>query len=228
MDLDSAAKILAYFYRLVGTQASDPYLIANGEAQNDVAYLCLTLGCREAQRWLLDMGYAGWRKRSAALTFSGSDDTVGGRYVALPTDFLRAYGSRRVSALTEANGDRWGQEVDPEEMQKKGNFYYIQGEQLWLGRTALVPGPALYLDYHYQHPEWNASVTIDFNLQARSLIAAYAASIGMSENWLPGGPELELKIAQALQKAQQRARGVVRATKSPRQFRKATRLANHW
>ena len=55
MDFDTVPDILAAFYRLVGTSSDDPALVANGEAVDDVAYLCLTEGSRAGQRWLLSV-----------------------------------------------------------------------------------------------------------------------------------------------------------------------------
>jgi len=227
VELDSSAKVLQAFYRLVGSVEADTALVEQGEAVNDVAYEYLTVGAREAQRHMLKMGYGGWRKRSAALTWTGTDAANGGRYSALPTDFLRAYGNRRRSALTEANGDRWGGEIGPDEDTSEGDYYYVRGEELWLARTASPP-TTVYLDYHYKHPLWSASVTIDFPMDARMLIVAEGANAAKDENWLPGGPELEGKIERAVARWRERTRGIARGTKSPRQFAKALRLGNRW
>ena len=227
MELDSVTKIREAWYRLLGTTEDDPALVEQTEAVNDVAYEFLTVGCREAQRHMLKMGFKGWRKRSAALSWSGTDAADGGRYSALPTDFLRAYGNRTVSALREASGDRWGSEIDPDDDNLKGDYYYIRGEQLWLGRSASPPA-TVYLDYHYKHPLWSASVTIDFPMDARMLIVAEAAAAAMLESWLLGGPELEQKISRALMQWRERARGISRATKSPRQFAKPVRFGSRW
>src|SRR3990167_5281846 len=104
--MDSVAAIRRAFYRLVGSTEDDSFLEEQGEAANEVAYTYLTIGSREAQLWMLKVGYVDWAKRSSALTFSGSDAADGGRYVALPTDFLRTRGDRRNSPLRDADGDR--------------------------------------------------------------------------------------------------------------------------
>ena len=227
MELDSVTKVREAWYRLLGTTEDDPFLVEQAEAVNDVAYLYLTLGCREAQRRMLRQGFNGWRKRSAALTWSGTDAADGGRYMALPTDFLRAFGSQRDSALCEANGDGWGQEVGGRDTRLEGDGYYILGETLWLMRTAVPPSP-LYLLYHYTHPAWSASVTIDFPLEARTLIVAEAARAAMAENWLPGDAAMERKIEVALVRATERARDLSRRTKSPRNFAKPLRYGSRW
>lgn len=227
MDLDTVEKVRWAFYRLCGTNADDGALTEQGETENDVAYLFLTRGTRSAQRWMLKMGYGGWRQRSAALSFSGTDADDGGRYVALPTDFLRTYGSPRFSALRQANGDGWGQEVPPEQGVVTGDFYYVRGEQLWLSRNAQPPSP-LYLDYHFRHPVWSDTVTMDFPLEARALMVAEAANVAKEENWLLGGADMERKIERALARAREEARDIARPTKAPRTMRRPVRFGNHW
>ena len=227
MDLTTVARVLQSFYRLVGVTPDDPGLIEQGEAENDVAYLFLTRGSRAAQRWMLKSGYGGWRKRSAALSWTGSDAVDGGRYATLPDDFLRAYGNERRSALVEAGGNRWGTQINPDEDDATGNGYYIRGEQIWLTRKANPPA-TLYLDYHYRHPVWASAITIDFPLEARGLIVAEAANAAKEESWLPGDQTLETKIASALRLARAEALDVSRPTKQARTLRKPTRRANRW
>ena len=232
MQLDTVDAFLAAFYRLVGTTEDDESLIEHGESENDVAFECLTAGCWEAQRYLLDQGFGGWRKRSTALSWSGADLTDGGRYSDLPTDFLRAYGDNQgMSALTEANGRRWGVQITDEDgARKRGNAYFIRGEQVWLVPGASPP-TTLYLDYHYRHAVWNDSLAdgnIDFPMMARRLVVVEAAYIALDDSWLPGGPDLELKIVRARDNERRRAREVARQTKAPRSFKKAFRVGNHW
>jgi hypothetical protein len=227
VELSTVVQLRNAFLRLVGTVANDSALVENGEALNEVADTYLTLGCREAQRWMLHMGYAGWRKRSSALTWLGSDAADGGRYCALPSDFLRAYGNQRVSALREANGDPWGVELLPDDELAKGNGYSIRGDTLWLARTAQPPTP-VYLEYHYTHPLLASGVTLDFPVDARSLIVAEAANVAKEENWEPLGPDGEQKIERYLARARERARDIARANKGPRTLRKPRRLGNRW
>jgi hypothetical protein len=228
MELTAVAQFVASFYRMLGVDATDDALVANGEAQDDVAYQYLTSGCREAQRTMLKLGYAGWRKRSGILVFSGTDDADGGRYASLPSDFLRAVGNQKLSALREANGDRWGTEVTTNEDEYKGDGYYIRGEQLWLTRDAEPPA-TLYLEYHYTHPVWNAALTtFDFPVDARFLIVAEAANEAKEENFLPGGQEMEQKIERALARAKERVRDIARPTKQARQLRKPPRAGTRY
>jgi len=226
-DLDFVSKVRQAFYRLVGSLSADPALTIQGESTDDVAYLMLTRGSREAQRWMLDQGYEGWRKRSSALTFSGADDTDGGKYVSLPSDFLRAYTSERRSALVEANGDQWGRELDAEDDRRKGDWYYLRGDKLWLARLA-APPTTLYLEYHYQHPAWTSGVTIDFPLEARWLVVAEAAGLATSESWFPGDRESEARIHNRLLSERQHARRIARQGKGPRRLRMAKRYGTRY
>jgi hypothetical protein len=227
MELDSVAKCRRAFYRLVGTTDDDAALTDLGESDTEVVDLSLTRGCRAAQRWMLKTGYTGWRQRSSALTWTGTDATTGGQYASLPADFLRAYGSERVSALREANGDPWGMEIHPRDDFRHGDFYYYRGEEIWLARGASPP-TTVYLDYHYQHPSWDDDVTIDFPVEARPLIIAEAANLAKEENWLPGARDMEMKIERALRRAREEAQDIARPSKQPRTLQKALRFGNRW
>jgi hypothetical protein len=230
MELDTVDRIRQAFYRLVGTEEDDDLLTARDEAENEVAYIFITRGCRDAQRYMLDNRYEGWHKRSAALSWSGTDAADGGRYSALPTDFLKAAGDDRESCLVQVNGNRWGREIQASESASKGDLYYFRGDELWLARTA-VPRSPLYLEYYYTHPEWSDSLgdgNIDFPIDARSLIVAKAANVAKDDNWLLGSDELENKIYRALIAAEKEARSVARRSSKPRTFRKPYRAGNRW
>lgn len=228
MELTTVAQIRRLFYRITGATSDDDALTEQGESEHDVAYEYLTRGARSAQRWMLSKGYSGWRKRSSALSWSGSDSADGGRYSDLPSDFLRLYGDRRRrSALVEADGTQWGQEVDPGQDNRRGDGYYLKNDQVWILHSA-GPPTTLYLDYHYLHPEWSSGVTIDFPLAARALVVWEAADAAKEENWLPGGPEMEFKIERGLARARSEALDVARQSKAPREFKKNLRYGNRW
>lgn len=228
MILDSVDKFRRAFVRRVGVDIDDPELERQGEATNEVIDLCLTEGTREAQRYMLSAGYQGWRKRSSALSWGGSEDTDGGRYVTVPADFLRAYGNDRISALVEPDGTRWGREIRADEDVFKGDFYYLRGSRIWITREAQPPA-TLYLDFHYQHPAWPVSdEAIDFPVDARSLIIAYAGKYALFENWLTGGKELQATILRAIPEAERKARDVARLSKRQRRMHAPRRLGNHW
>lgn len=227
MELNTVDLIREAFYSLVNTDSTDQELQARGEATNERCDISLTRGCRKAQRFMLDKGYGGWRKRSSALSWTGTDATTGGRYATLPADFLKAYGNKRVSALRKANGDQWGMEIDAYNDFWKGNFYYFRGDEVWIGRTAVLP-TTLYLEYHFLHPEWNDSVTIDFPIEARPLIVAEAANVAKNESWLPGDIELEAKIIRELTSARDEARDIARRSKALMEFKRPRRYGNRW
>ena len=232
MELTSVAMLKEAWYRLCGTTAEDPALSENGEAADEVAYVSLTRGVRAAQRYMLKQGYRGWRTRSSALSWSGTDAANGGRYTALPSDFLRGFGNFRVSPIREANGDPWGAmltEAD-EEVYARGNYFYFRGDELWVARNASPPTTA-YLEYHYQHPAINAELadgSIDFPMEARPLIVAEAANVAKEEDWLPYGPEVEQKIERALVRARAEAQDIARPSKAPRRFHYHGPYGSRW
>lgn len=223
-DLTSVALILRTFYRLVGSSSSDPSLVANGEAADEVAYGLLTRGCRNAQQWMLDNGYSGWQVRSSALSWSGGDDTVGGRYSALPSDFLRAFGDKKVSALEEADGKRWGQQTEDENDWWEGDYWYLREEELWITKRAQPPS-TLYLRYHHRHPVWSAGTTIDFPLLGRPLIPAEAAFLATGEEWFVGDAG---QVMGARNAARDEVRRHMRRTHEPRQLKRPSRYGNRW
>jgi len=227
VELTAAAQFVRGFYRLVGEMSSDPELVALGESVDEIAYIYLTQGTRAGQRWMLDCGYMGWRKRSSALTWTGTDDTTGGTYSDLPSDFLRAFGSQQKSALVEADGRPWGTEVHTLDDTLEGDGYYFRGDELWLLRRASPPS-TLYLSYHFLHPAWDATTEVDFPVEARGLIPAEAANLASLENFLPGGNEMLAKIDRALKVARERARGLGRPSKQARMMRKPARYNSRY
>ena len=63
MELDTVARVKRAFFRLVDTESDDPELTLLSEDADEVVELLLTRGFRSAQRWMLEQGYQGWRKR---------------------------------------------------------------------------------------------------------------------------------------------------------------------
>lgn len=236
MDLDSIAKVRYAFYRAVGSKADDDALLEQGESADDVAYLYLTRGIRAAQRFLIDAGLAHrWRKRSSAITsWSGADETDGGRYSALPSDFLRLYGqarstgSRRTGGLVEADGEAWGYEGSADEDHLRGDLYYLKNDQVWIAHSAAPPS-TVYLQYHYRHPALDAdTASFDMPVDAMPLAVAYAANAAKEESWLPGGPEMEGKIERALLAAQAEGRSIARQDRGARRFEPPRLYGTRW
>lgn len=213
--------------RIIAMEEQHPVFTKRGENKWDVLDDLLTRGTWKAQRYLLKLGYQGWRKRSNALSFSGSDDLDGGQSTELPTDFLRAYGTHRKSALVEPNGRRWGREIEPDNDERKGNFYYIRRPELWIARGARLPS-TLYLDYHYRHPEITDGVTIDFEMEARPLIPAEAGRLATGEHWFRGDEELKESVLGELASARSEALDIARSTKQPHPMKRTYRAGNRW
>lgn len=231
MELTTVARHVAAFYRLTGSTSDDDGLTENGESTDDVAYLCLTRGARRAQMYLLESGLKAWRTRSEALSWSGADATDGGRYSALPSDFLRADGNRKGrSALVEADGSEWGVEVDATEDQIRGDAYYFTDEHVWITHSASPP-TTLYLRYFKKHSTMAADLAdadLILPVDTRALSVAYAAEVAREESWFLLGPDAEVKIARAVKMAEMEAKAYCRRSKAPREFKKPTRYGSHW
>lgn len=222
--LDTAANCLKTFYRITGTTTSDDALVENSESADAVAYTCLTHGVESAQRFMIACGMTErWRTRSQAITsWSGADATDGGRYkatsgwIASGKEFMRFAGQKmnaRQSSLCEANGERWGVEIDADNDALTGDYYYIKNDALWLCRGAAVPA-TVYVEYQYRHPEFTSSVTIDFPSDARGLVIAYAARFGSAEGWYPRADDTA--IEKNVQYWEMEARKVARRSRGPR------------
>jgi hypothetical protein len=232
MDLTTVALVRKAFYRLTGVREGDPTLTRRGEAATEVVDGALTRGSRAAQRWMLKQGYMGWRTLSDPLVWTTQAD--GTQRAPLPDDFLRAFGDEKRSALVEADGDRWGQQLTADRGHRRGDAYWIEGlGHVYVARGATPPA-GLLLDYHYRHPPWTGAAgwedlfEIDFPLEARPLIVAHAALSAKNEAWLPGDESMPAKIAAALREAQTDAMDVARATKQARRFRPVKRMGTRW
>ena len=234
MVLDTLAKFEQAFYRLTGSKADADSLIEQGEAAGDVALLWLTHGCWAAQQILLDAGLAGWwRKRSAAIVWLGSDATTGGRYWALPTDFLRLSGDRGRSSLVQANGDTWGRECDEKDDPVRGNAYYLRNAQLWLLRGAGPPA-TLYLDYVYRHAEWDSGIggiapaaQFDFPTDLRPLIVVCAAQQAWAESWIDLSDDQKHKTDDAVTYWTRQAQKIARRSRAARRMRVGPRYPGY-
>lgn len=225
MELDTVAKIRSAFWRLVASESEDPSLTRREEVEDEVLYLYLTRGIRDAQRWMIKKGYHGWQKRSSALSFTGTDETTGGRYASVPTDFLRAYVTKDMSGIEEANGKPWGSYIETYDNYLEGDYFYFRGHELWLARKATPPA-TVYLRYHYLHPSLSSSfvdANLVFPLEARALIPATAAFLAMDEHWLPGSDDMTERITDALFKSRRTAEDVARVTKQPPNVRRKAR-----
>lgn len=238
--LSSIAEHTRALYRLLGLVSTDDVFTEQGEAANDVAYLALTDGYRRTQNWIISKGGGErWRKRaSTAITaWTGSDASVGGRYVALADycldaasnpDFLRLDSKPKEdrSALVEANGDQWGSEIEADEDWAKGDYYYLKGEQLWLARTAGPPS-TLYLRYYYKHPRiTSATSSFDMDEELRWLCVAEAADAANRDGWGVEGAQARIDAALAYRRSE--AKRMVRRTRNPRRMEARPAIGTHW
>lgn len=215
------------FYRTVGSRPQDYALTELGEDENDVADHFLTEGVWSAQRWLLAQGYAGWRSLSSPLVWVMESN---GEHAAdLPADFLRAWGTERISALRKPDGGPWGRQVEPREADAaSGDCYYIPNEVEVRAVRRSNPPDGLRIDYHYRHQEFGDAMVIEFPEIARSLVVAEAADAAKYESWLQGDRPMEAKIEGNLMSQRKKAVDALRLTKSPRKLHNPVRYGNHW
>ena len=230
--LTDRASILREFFRLVDTDSSDDDLTEHDASSLEGVYGLLSEAMLEAQDDMLRFGVGEfWLQRSSTtLSFSGSESTDGGRYASLPDDFRRAYGDEDDSALVEADGDRWGQEILPELRHVWGDNYYFRGDgKLWITRKARVPASGLYLEYYRAPTELADGTDADFPAEHRSLIPAHAAVLAIPQAWFPGDQFDEQRLRQNLEARRQRAFSMGRRSRKRRQIRpKAMRGNTHW
>lgn len=231
--LANRAELRLAFQRLTGFGSSDGSLSARETSAGDAVNAWLQQALWDAQAWYLsNVDPHRWLTVSSALSWSGSDAT-GGRYTALPTDFLRLYGDQEVSALHEANGNRWGRLVQPEQRTSRGNGFYLLDDNLYLLRGAAPP--TVYLDYAHRHPTLSddtgtgSAGLIDFPLDDRNLVVAFAGKLAsLTPGVFPGDSKEVALINEALKEAQEIAYTRGRRTREPRKVRRPAALGSHW
>jgi hypothetical protein len=218
------------FYRLTGTSANNPGLVEHDSTTLETLYQFLQYGAWDAQAWLIDGGLADrWVTSYTLTSWTGSDSSDGGRYQSLPSDFLRLAGDDYRSAIRNAaTGLTWGTQVNfADRWNHSGNIYWLQDENLWIGRRANTTG-AVTLDYHHKLATLADGTTVDFPEEHRSLIVAYAADRAMTDSWLPGDMEMQAKITANLKKLQREAYRRIRRSSAPRKMRTTRSGATHW
>lgn len=220
------------FFRLTATSDDNPTLIENDADTLEAVYQFLQYGAWDAQAYLIDTGMGDrWVTTSAALSWSGSDASDGGRYSALPSDFLRMAGDSSFSALwvPGASAPRWGTLIPFEyRWDAYGDLYWLMNSYLWIARGANPP-TGLKMDYHHKLATLADSTTVDFPTEHVGLIVAYAAARAMNDAWLPGDMEMRAKIESNLQKQQREAARRNRRAAAPRTMRTTRTIgATHW
>ncbi|MCR4338643.1 MAG: hypothetical protein NUW01_02025 [Gemmatimonadaceae bacterium] len=227
--LTDRASLARGFYRLTATSNTNPALIEHDSTSLEAVYQFLQYGLWDAQEYMIDSGMTDrWVTTSSALSFSGADSTDGGRYVSLPSDFLRLAGDEKRSALRYPTGQRWGVLGDFDDRHRyRGNVYWLQNEKLWVAPGASPPS-TLVMDYHHQLATLADSTTVDFPTQHRALIVAYAAERASNDAWLPGGMEQAAMISANLLKRQREAKRRARRTDGPKKMKRRASAGTHW
>ncbi len=228
--LTNQASFQRAFFRLTDTDSNDEALTEQDTSGDlEAVNQFLQYGVDTAQDYLVDAGLTErWIKQSAAITsFDGTEAADGGRFKTLESDFRRLAGDDTNSALREITGVRWGREINfRDRFRVRGNKYWLQNDQLWIARGSSPPTSLIY-DYIFRIPALS-STTIDFPIEDRYLIVAYAAQLGMEESWLPGDAEMEAKIDKAVQICERRAFRRGRRSRTARRFRPKQTVGTHW
>lgn len=227
--LSNRAELRLAFYRLTGTSSSDSALSEHETSANDTIHSLLYQGMREAQSWYIaSADPTRWRKRSSAITWSGTEAADGGRYTALASDFLRLYGDADGSSLVEADGTRWGRMIQVQDRNRRGSFYWIDNDRMWITRGASPP-TTLYYEYYYEAPELaDDSTAPDFPERDRGLIVAFAADLFADTPQFPGDMELDLKIRRHLKALKERIYVRGRRSREPRKVRHTRAFGSHY
>lgn len=224
--LDSRAALLRQFYAHLGTSATDTALSEHDAESGEQAHRLLQFGLWNAQAYLIECGKGDrWRTTSSALaTWTGADDTDGGRYTSLAdggyfTRFLRLAGDDENSALRDPDGTQWGKEISERDRFKvRGNYYYLLGDdQLWLARGA-DPSATLVADYYQRHALLAADTVIDFPVELTPLIALEAAELALADNWPGVDSEHKAEIREGLKNWRNRA-AKSRRSRTPKRMR---------
>lgn len=184
-----------------------------------------------AQEWIINHAQPNWWiKQTGSLSWTGSDASNGGRYSALPSDFLKLYGEDDRSALRQPNGNRWGRQIDPESrFDARGRYFYVLDDALWITRGADPPSN-LIAEYNYRYAQISASALdmSDFPVRWRPLIVAEAGVIARDYSWYPGTPENDAKMERNRKEWRDRIAVNARTSRQPRKIRSKPVAGHKW
>lgn len=180
-------------------------------------------GLDSAQAWTIEVcDPLRWLSAFGAPLEFQTDDPMG-LYVPLPDNFLRLSGDAYHSAIIQPNGLPWGQEIqDPRERHwmNRSRGYYLANNRLYLAHKSQKPPRCSVVEYHFRHAVLADDTTlIDFPLQDRWLIVAFAAWHAVKDDWVPGGGEMQGKIEQDLDHWKREIAKRQRRTRKPRRIR---------
>lgn len=228
--LSNRVELVHAFYRLTGLSGSDGRWVAHQTAASDTLYTWLYQAMREAQAWYLNnVDPARWKKATTSeFSWSGTEAANGGRYMALPSDFLRLFGDQENSALRYPSGERWGHLIDPNDRVRWGDYYWIENDNLWICRGASPPA-TLVMDYSYAIPQLTDDTTApDFPEIDRDLIAAEMAAIAADHPSFPGSEDLRRRIYQHRESLQKQVYIRGRRSREPRKIKAGRVIGSHW
>lgn len=229
--LTNRAALRRAFYRLTGTAATDDALTEHDSEVLEAVHYHLQRGLWSAQEYLISVGTTRWLTRADATPWVADGDLT---YLALPDDFLRLSGDERVSPFLVNNTRRTlGVSSNFDNGLSIGASYWVEGDRLYAGKGVTAP-TGLQVEYIHRHPlvtsddENAAGGAIDFPVEDRPLIVAFAAAHAMVESWLPGGPDMEAKIDRNLAMAKAESARRSRRTREPRKMRPPEVLGTRW
>lgn len=227
MALTDRASLLREFYRITGTSGSDRAAVVHDSGTLEGLYNFLQHGAWDAQLYLIQIGEAARWLTTSTLTSSWTDGTVG-YYTALPADFLRLAGDEQQGALHYPNGRRWGKLIEFRDRLSAGvNCYWIQEENLW---KSIGSGPPtdLKISYHERLATLADSTTVDFPIEHRPLIPAFAAERALYQAWFPLDDNGKATVMANLKSLKRKARSQSRRTMQPRTIRRPATVGRWW
>ena len=227
--LTDRASLKRAFYRLTGVSDDNGALTENDASTLEAVYQFLQYGAWDAQAFLIDCGMGDrWVTRSSTLSWSGSDAVDGGRYTALPSDFLRLAGDEEISALAKPNGGRWGRLVEGRYRGEAiGDYYWLWNDRLYIAQGSAPPSD-LVLEYHHKLATLADASTVDMPSEHLPLVVAYAAERAQADLWLPGDMEQRANIIANLARLKKLAWVRSRRHGGPRKMRAKRDIGTHW
>lgn len=221
--LESRADLRAAFFTRMNASDDDDSLGEFYADPDEAANRYIQQGLDSAQAWTIEVcDPLRWLSAFGAPLEWQTDDPMG-LYVPLPDNFLRLSGDAYHSAIIQPNGLPWGQEIeDPRERHWHNRLrgYYLANNRLYLAHKSSKPPRCSIVEYHFRLPILaDDADTIDFPLQDRWIIVAFAAWHAIKDDWPAGGQEMESKIERDLEHWQREIAKRQRRTRKPRRIR---------
>lgn len=233
--LTDLASLRREFFRLVDSDSTDEAMTEHDLTSNEGIDMLLGEGADDAQNFLLSCGLDSlWLTESSVLTFTGSDPNM---LSLLPTDFLRLGGDEFNSALFRNDNvrTRWGRLINAQDrLRRRGAYYYVLGSPTSVGRyeIRLCPGAGapsnLKAEYIRARAALVEATTVDFPVEYRPLIVAFAATRATTMPWYTGG-QLEISLIDRLMTHEKKeAWRRSRTSRQPKQGTPSPMVGDHW